>query len=149
MKSPTMGFICAGDRNDIDSDKFLQICPTFPQMVTKPTHRGGKVLDICVSDLSSYYNEPVIRDLIEPNIKNRVPSDHFPWYAQPHTDLNSPVIRATITKTVRPITEEVKKKFANWIQRESWEDVYNGENASSMALNFHTLVHSKIEEHCP
>ena len=144
-----MGFICAGDRNDISIEKFLAISQTFRQIVTKPTYHGEKVLDICVTDLGTYYAEPEIRQPVEPNVKDRVPSDHLPWFAQPHTDSTRGVNRESIIKTVRPLTQENKQKLGTWLLSESWEHIYNGTTSSEMAIRFHTLVQSKIEEHCP
>ena len=149
LKVPTMGFICAGDRNDISIEKFLAISQTFRQIVTKPTYHGEKVLDICVTDLGTYYAEPEIRQPVEPNVKDRVPSDHLPWFAQPHTDSTRGVNRESIIKTVRPLTQENKQKLGTWLLSESWEHIYNGTTSSEMAIRFHTLVQSKIEEHCP
>ena len=40
-------------------------------------------------------------------------------------------------------------KVADWIQSESWVDVFNEKGASEMATSFHSLVHSKIEQLCP
>ena len=80
-KMSTRGFICAGDRNDIKIEKFLDISGSFRQIVTKPTYGNKKVLDICVTDLGSYYCEPQIRQPIIPEDSTRVPSDHNPWFA--------------------------------------------------------------------
>ena len=52
-------------------------------------------------------------------------------------------------RTVRPITDEVKQRFAKWVQTESWEEVFNGGTSTKMAERFHSLVHSKIEQLCP
>ena len=78
-----MGFICAGDRNGIQIDKFLEISDNFRQIVTQPTYNGNKVLDICVTDLGAYYFEPEIRSPVSPNDCKRVPSDHNPWFVRP------------------------------------------------------------------
>ena len=149
LKTPTMGFICAGDKNDIKMEKFLEISQTFRQIVTTPTYPGGKILDICLTDLGSYYREPQIRNPIEPNAKDRVPSDHFPWFTTPQTDTTTTVNRNHIIKTVRPILDESKQRLGAWIQSESWEHVYDGLTSSEMALRFHNIMESKIEEFCP
>ena len=149
LKKPTMGFICAGDRNGIKIEKFLEISQTFRQIVTKPTYSGGKMLDICVTDLGTYYGEPEIRKPIEPNVAGRVPSDHSPWFTKPHTDSTNNIERKQIIKTVRPFTEDSKKKIAAWLQSESWEYIYDGLTSSDMAERFHHVVKSRIEEYCP
>ena len=82
-KTSMSGFICAGDRNDIKVEKFLEISESFRQIVTKPTYGNKKVLDICVTDLGSYYCEPLIRQPVVPEDSTRVPSDHNPWFATP------------------------------------------------------------------
>ena len=98
--------------------------------VLKPTYHGEKVLDICVTDLGTYYAEPEIRQPVEPNVKDRVPSDHLPWFAQPHTDSTRGVNRESIIKTVRPLTQENKQKLGTWLLSESWEHIYNGTTSS-------------------
>ena len=63
-KTSASGFICCGDRNDIKIEKFLEISDSFRQIVTKPTYGNNKVLDICITDLGSYYCEPQVRQPI-------------------------------------------------------------------------------------
>ena len=49
----------AGDRNNIKIQRFLDISPTFKNLVNKNTH-GNKNLDILVTDLHTFYNEAII-----------------------------------------------------------------------------------------
>ena len=118
--------------------------------ISQPTYlKSKKIQDILVSDLGKFYGEPVIRQPIIPNVMGRKPSDHSPWFVQPHTDSSSNVKRETIARTVRPLTDEVKRKVADWIQSESWVSVYDAQGSSDMATQFHSLVSSKIEDLCP
>ena len=52
-KFPNSAFIAGGDKNDLDID------PSFRQIVTRPTHRQS-ILDVLVTDLGQFYNEPTI-----------------------------------------------------------------------------------------
>ena len=77
------------------------------------------MLDICVTDMGTYYGEPKIRKPIEPNARDRVPSDHSPWFTEPQTDSTTKINREQVIKTVRPFTEDNKEKLAAWLQSES------------------------------
>ena len=117
--------------------------------MTKPTHIGNKILDICVTDLGAYYLEPEIRCPVEPNDPSRCPSDHFPWILRPCRNSKVIPIRECTTKIVRPFTTECKTRLASYLQSESWEYVYDGRSSSDMAERFHNLMTLKINELCP
>ena len=87
---PTAGIVISGDRNSLDIPTLLNIYPTLGQMVKRPT-RGFKVLDIILSNLESFYDEPIIVQPILPDNQNKgVPSDHSGVVATPHTNPNLP-----------------------------------------------------------
>ena len=106
-------------------------------------------MDICVTDLGSYYCEPQIRQPITPEDSTRVPSDHNPWFATPLTDKSTCTPREVISKSVRPFTSDSKRRIGTWLQSESWEYIYDGQNSSEMAIRFHSLLTSQIDRLCP
>ena len=101
------------------------------------------MLDICLTDLGAYYEKPEIRKPVEPNDKNRVPSDHSPWFTKPHTDSSTNIKREIIMKTVRPFTEDSKKKLATLLQSESWEYVYDGRTSMRLSGLISIMIQSK------
>ena len=151
LKSTHTGaaFICGGDKNDLDTKHLLEISSSFRQIVNKPTYKNS-VLDILVTDIGHFYNEPVIRPPIAPDVEGQgVPSDHNVVYVKTIAESSAPVKRSTITKTSRPLTTIAKQKIANWIQEESWSSVSECSNVSLMVEKFSSLVSEKLDELCP
>ena len=108
---PRSAFICGGDKNDLNIKHLLDISPCFRQIVTRPTHKNS-VLEIIVTDIGHFYNEPVIRPPIQPDIEGEgVPSDHSIAYATPITDSSKPSKRSCLTKISRPLTTVAKQKL--------------------------------------
>ena len=58
------GIIISGDRNSIDIPVLLSIDPSLRQTVRLPT-RGLKILDVIVTNLARFFNEPEIIPQIE------------------------------------------------------------------------------------
>ena len=142
-------FICGGDKNDLNIKHLLNISPSFHQIVTKPTHKSS-ILEVIVTDIGHFYNEPVIRPPLLPDIPGHgVPSDHCIVHAIPNKDSSKPPKRSSIVKTNRPLTTQAKVDIASWIQAESWQSVLSSNDSSSMVENFTTLVNQKIDENCP
>ena len=56
---PAAGCIIAGDCNDLSIGLLTALDPAFRQIVNLPT-RKDKILDIIVTDLHSFYEEPEI-----------------------------------------------------------------------------------------
>ena len=75
-KHPDSGIILGADRNSMDIRPVLSSGLRLRQVVDKPT-RGGKILDVIIMNLSSYYNTPYIAPPICPDDPTRgKPSDH-------------------------------------------------------------------------
>ena len=146
---PGAAFICGGDKNDLAVKKLLDISSSFRQIVCKATYKTS-ILDIIVTDIGHFYNEPEIRPPITPDIDGHgAPSDHNIVFAKTLSNPHVPVKRTTITKTTRPLTTEAKMKIAGWIQHESWSSITECANVSLMVEKFCSLVSEKINEYCP
>ena len=75
-KYPDSGFICGGDRNDLNTQLLLDIDPSFKQLVTMPIYKQS-ILDIIVTDLGHYYLDPTTRSPVQPeDPATTCPSDH-------------------------------------------------------------------------
>ena len=99
------GVIISGDRNDINILTLLSIDPFLHQTVKQPT-RGLKILDVIVTNLSRYFNEPVIILPIVPDVPGRgVTSDHNGVFAKPHSSSSQPSARTKTKKTIRPLPD--------------------------------------------
>ena len=108
---PNAGILISGDRNSLDISTLLNIDPCLRQLVKQPT-RGLKVLDIILSNLGKFYDEPIIVPAIIPDRANKgVPSDHCGVVATPHTNPSMPKQRTKITKTIQPLPESLISVF--------------------------------------
>ena len=146
---PDSAFICGGDKNDLNQQLLLDIDPSFRQIVTKPTYKHA-ILDIIVTDIGQYYTEPIIRPAVQPDNPGLAsPSDHRIAFAMPNTSSYKPVKRETKTTIVRPLPADAISRFGNWIQRESWEFVYDGSDSSDMVARFNFILNQKLDLFCP
>ena len=117
--------------------------------MTQPTYRLS-VLDVLVTDIGQYYLVPIIRPPVQPdNPTSASPSDHSIAFAKTNTSTFLPVKRETKSHTVRPLPDVAITNFANWVQHESWEFVFNGVDSSDMVDRFNYLVQLNLDTHCP
>ena len=146
---PESAFICGGDKNDLNIKLLLDIDPSFRQIVPHPTYKQS-VLDVLVTDIGQYYEEPVIRDPVQPdNPVGASPSDHKIVFAKVKSNFTQPVRRVASIRHVRPLSDAAIAGFASWIQHESWEFVYNGADVSDMVERFNFIVKLNLDHYCP
>ena len=82
----------------------------------KPT-RGNRILDVIMTNLHSYYSEPVILPPINPdNEANGVPSDHNGVFAKPSPSSNSTQTNPKIKKFIRPLPQSLIDNFGQQLQ---------------------------------
>ena len=78
------GVIISGDRNSIEVPTLLSIEPSLRQLVKVPT-RGLRTLDVILTNLARYYDDPIIIPPIIPDVQGLgVPSDHMGVFATPN-----------------------------------------------------------------
>ena len=93
---PNSGFICGGDKNDLQTNLLLGIHPNLRQIVTKATHKNS-ILDVIITDIGHYYNEPFLRPPLHPDIPGHgVPSDHLLVHVAPNKDSSKHPKRTSI-----------------------------------------------------
>ena len=100
---PDAGVILSGDRNSMEISALLSIDPSLRQIVTQPT-RGRNILDVIVTNLDRYYQEPSIVPPLAPDKPGHgVPSDHSGVYAVPINDRGSRAHRKIMRKLIRSL----------------------------------------------
>ena len=57
--------------------------------------------------------------------------------------------KEVIIKKTRRLDDKKMRKVGQWIQRETWEEVFNANSASGMAEKLPELVFRKLDEICP
>ena len=145
---PKAYFIIAGDKNDLKENEIVTICPSFKQIVLKPT-RKSKTLTIVVTDLHQFYNEPVVIPPVPVDHGAKgAPSDHLGVLVLPVNQFSK---KKTTQKTitVRPIKESALETFGQQIVLEDWSFLNPDMSTTSMVEKFQAHCSSLVEKHFP
>ena len=122
---PNAGVIISGDRNSIDISSLLSIDPSLRQTVRQGT-RGLNILDVIVTNLARFFNEP---EIIPPIIPDRpghgVPSDHSGVCATPNTSQGQPARRNIVRKKIRPLPESLLDCFESKLAAQNFDVLRN------------------------
>ena len=115
------GIIIAGDRNDLGMDKLLSVDSSLHQVVNSGT-RGQRVLNVILTNLDTFYEEPEIVPAIPVDnpSKRGVPSDHCGVVMAPRTCAGRQSVRSKICKTVRPISASAICNIGQVLVDEEW-----------------------------
>ena len=98
----------------------------------QPT-RGLRVIDIIMSNLGKFYDEPIIVPAIIPDRANKgVPSDHCGVVATPHTNPSMPKQRTKITKTIQPLPESLISVFGDKLSQLNWSNIDKAQSPTDM-----------------
>jgi hypothetical protein len=144
-------FILAGDTNRINLSLILNLSPSLKQVVTSPTRMDPPaILDPIVTTLKDYYQLPVTKPPIENDVdKNGKPSDHLVVIMPPVSDeLNCPKRQTRIVK-YRPLPQSGIQKMGQWIQKQTWQEIFECSNAHEMADKFQTLLFDSMDKFLP
>ena len=115
----------------------------------QPTYKQA-ILDILVTDIGHYYHAPTIRPPVQPdNPAQASPSDHSIVFAKANSSSSQPIVRVGRSHIVRPISDAALSNFAEWVQHESWEYVFNGTDSSDMVNRFNSMVALHLDMFCP
>ena len=83
---PDCGIIMGADKNSMNIAPLLNCGLRLKQLVDQPTI-NGKILDVLITNLSRFYNSPIIAPPIDPDDpENAKPSNHSVPVSLPHTD---------------------------------------------------------------
>ena len=130
--------IISGDQNDIGIPTLLSIDPFLRQTFRLPT-RGLKILDVIVTNLASYFNEPVIIPPILPNlIGHGAFSDHSGVFATPKTNQHQS-IRTKVKKRIMPLPESLFSTFEAKLLSQNF-DALRGMSVQHMVDTFQSVT---------
>ena len=146
---PGAGIVISGDRNSLDIQTLLNIEPSLRQWVKKCT-LGLKVLDVILSNLGKFYDEPVIVQPILPDNPNKgVPSDHSGVVATPHTDPSKPHLKSKVVKTIRPLPESLISSFGQKLENEDWSCLEECETTTQMVEKLQIMLEALMTSTFP
>ena len=142
------GVIISGDRNQIEIPSLLSIDPSLRQTVRLPT-RGLRIIDVIVTNLASFFNEPVIIPPILPDRPGHgAPSDHNGVFATPHTNQHLSDKRTKVTKKIRPLPESLLQSFHSKLAAYDF-NIGNNLSVEQMVDNFQSGSTSLLHETFP
>ena len=146
---PKAGIIISGDRNDLGIDRLLTVDPSLRQIVNKGT-RGPKVIDVVLTNLSVYFEEPVIVFPIDVDDPAKgVPSDHSGVVVEPRTNAEVPAVKHKVCRTIRPITASAVNNIGQVFVQESWQFLDPSLSPTSLTELFQYYTGEILNTFCP
>ena len=144
------GIIISGDRNDLGIDKLLSIDPSLNQVVNSAT-RGSKVLDVILTNMKTFYQDPEIVPAIpvdDPS-KGGVPSDHYGVVMAPRNCAGRPSVRSKVCKTVRPISSSAINNIGQVLVDEKWDFMDSSMSPTALTEVFEYYTGEIVNIFCP
>ncbi|XP_033111173.1 uncharacterized protein LOC117112210 [Anneissia japonica] len=137
-RSPRAGLIICGDFNEV-RHKIGRLCSAtgLKQIVKQPT-RGTNTLDLIVTNLVNYFEEPLVF----------APfgfSDHATICWKPNPSFIG-MKGSIVTKSFRPFSESNVNAFGKWITNKEWHEVTNA-NDVNLKLNIFERELNHAYEH--
>ena len=149
LDHPGAGVIISGDRNDLSIERLLSIDPSLRQIVRNPTH-GRKVLDIVLTNIWMFYNEP---EIVEPipvdDPAKGVPSDHSGVVVMPICNADQPPMRRKMKKVFRPMPDSLVNKFGEEICNMSWNFLSPELSSTELTELFQTKMTIMVDDNFP
>ena len=146
---PDAAILISGDKNDLDEKKILALNSDFRQLVSSNT-RQNKILTILITDLQSYYHNPIIIPPVPVDVPGQgVPSDHCGVLAMPVTSGNSER-KADVRKvTIRPLPDSLVTKFGSTIVSEDWSFLEPDMTSTELVNLFENHTKKMVEDIFP
>ena len=147
-KYPDSGIIMGADKNSMNIAPLLNCGLRLKQIVDQATI-NGKILDVLITNLSSFYNSPIIAPPIGPDDPEHAkPSDHSVPVSSPHTDRYNPPHRTWKLHTYRPLPDSRLREFGQWITQEEWGQLSNEMSATEQASMFENILKENLDKFC-
>ena len=143
-------FIIAGDFNRVNINPILNLSPSLKQVVQIPTRTNpDATLDKILTTLSKFYLPPTSLPPLDNDVHgNGKPSDHLIIVMKPISQLNNPPIKKK-TITFRPLPESGMLMFRQWLDSETWQQLYQLETAHEKSEYFHSKLLEYMDFYLP
>ena len=144
-KYPSAYFALGGDINDLKVDLLLNISPKFHQIVKNFT-RESKILSVIITDLTEYYQTPIILPPLQPDVMGvGKPSDHSVPFAIKYLDRGKPRPKNFTLKEVRPFSDSRVSEFGRWIQFENFSFLNTVDDPTEKVSAFENIISVKVD----
>ena len=126
VEHPDAATIIAGDKNDLDVNRILDLDPALVQIVRRPT-RKDKLLSVVITDLRKFYIEPKIVDAIPVDDPDKgVPSDHNGVLVVPLNNTETNKGTSKEIKFVRPMPDSSVQEYRQSTGNINWSVMIGG-----------------------
>ena len=143
-------FIIAGDTNRLNLTPITNLSPNLMQLVKVPTRLNpDRILDPIISTLGKWYNAPITKPQINANQGCGKPSDHLVVIMRPLASTLEVPPRVYTTVVTRPLTQSGFSKFSEWVENQTWSEVYESKNGHEKAELFQEIVFKNFERCFP
>ena len=113
--------------------------------------RGTRVLDIVLTNLAVFLQEPVIVPPIDVDdpAKGRVPSDHNGVVINPKAVTSAPVTTQKYVRTIRPITSSAITNMGQVLTAEQWHFMESSLSPTALTELFQYYTGEILNIFCP
>ena len=143
-------FLICGDTNRLSLKPILNLSPDLKQEVKVFTRLNPPaILDPIITTLGKYYQPSISMPPVDANPHSGVPSDHLVILMKPLVSETQLQPRVYQTITSRPFTRAGLEKFAMWIERCDWSEIYGCDDVNEMASTFQQLLLTNFQRCFP
>ena len=141
-----LGFIIAGDFNQLNMKPLLNLSPDLKQVVTTVTRLNpDAILDKILTNLHSFYLVPTTL----PPLDNDVdvigkPSDHLIVVFKPVSHEHPAQQKRYKSIKYRPYPDSGIREMGLWVQKQDWKEIYNQTDVNMKAEIFEKMIMEKV-----
>ena len=141
-----LGFLIAGDFNQLRLAPLLNLSSDLKQVVTTKTRTNpDAILDKILTNLHNYYLTPTTLPPLDNDIDSSgKPSDHLIVVWNPLSTANPTQQKKYKTVKYRPFTESGVREMGQWVQKQSWSDIYKVSCVNLKTEKFEEMIMEKV-----
>ena len=139
-------FLIVGDVNRLNIKPILNLSPDLHQVVRVITRMNpDATLDVIITNIQSLYHPPNTMAPLDndPNELGK-PADHLIVVMKPLTHEFSTVPKRYKVITYRPFPDSAIREMGQWIQSQSWNEIYSIECPNLKAQKFEEILMEKV-----
>ena len=142
-----LGFIIAGDFNQLNMQPLLNLSPELKQVVTSVTRLNpDAILDKILTNLHSFYLVPTTLPPLDNDIDvPGKPSDHLIVVFKPLSHEHPAQQKRYKSIKYRPYPDSGIREMGLWVQRQDWKEIYYQADVNMKAEIFEKMIMEKVD----
>ena len=144
--------IFGGDFNRLNIKPILNLSANLKQTVEVVTRRNpDATLDLIITNMASYYHSPAALEPLEnDDDQTGEPSDHCILVMKP-ISASDKVVKRSNYKIIkyRPFPDSGIRQMGQWLQSQSWHEIYRLSCANEKAEKFEKMIMDKVADFFP